>query len=267
MNFSSGLVGGIVGDAMKEGPSGLVGGIVGDRIKKDPRSLIGGLAGEMIDDPRRAIGGLAGAALGGNFGGGMQGLVDTKERIFRDGRIFSRPKGSGRVDGPDNRRFTPDSNPYDVEPVTPRYGEGTVDMFQVDPLDFLNLRLEQNKEVMGPKEQVFPRFADPNDGTLKNPMMAGLDPTDDLLLRSLRKGEIGPLTDPNIRKAIQDLEKRKYSGGRADSMEGVLMAEVPGYGPEIPRSMVSDVTEKVIPGYTDRRDALRRKIVSMLRGV
>jgi hypothetical protein len=193
-------------------------------------------------------------------------LVDTKERIFVNGQIYSRPKGSGRVHGPDNRRFTPDPNPYDVEPETPRYGEGTVDIFQVDPFNFLNQSLEQNKEVMGPKQQVFPRFADPNDGTLKNPMMAGLDPTDDLLLRSLRKGEIGPLTDPNIRKAIQDLEKRKYSGGRADSMEGVLMAEA-GYGPEIPRSMVSDVTEKVIPGYKDRRDELRRKIVGMLRGV
>ena len=193
-------------------------------------------------------------------------LVDTKERIFVNGQIYSRPIGGGPVHGPDNRRFTPDPNPYDVEPETPRYGEGTVDIFQVDPLYFLNQSLEQNKEVMGPKQQVFPRFADPNDGTLKNPMMAGLDPTDDLLLRSLRKGEIGPLTDPNIRKAIQDLEKRKYSGGRADSMEGVLMAEA-GYGPEIPRSMVSDVTEKVIPGYKDRRDALRRKIVGMLRGV
>ena len=193
-------------------------------------------------------------------------LVDTKERIFVNGQIYSRPKGGGPVHGPDNRRFTPDPNPYDVEPETPRYGEGTVDIFQVDPFNFLNQSLEQNKEVMGPKQQVFPRFADPNDGTLKNPMMAGLDPTDDLLLRSLRKGEIGPLTDPNIRKAIQDLEKRKYSGGRADSMEGVLMAEA-GYGPEIPRSMVSDVTEKVIPGYKDRRDELRRKIVGMLRGV
>ena len=211
MNFSSGLIGGIVGDAMKEGPSGLVGGIVGNQIKKDPRGLIGGLAGEMIDDPREAIGGLA---------GGMQGLVDTKERIFRDGRIFSRPKGGGPVQGPDNRRFTPDPNPYDVEPKRPRYGEGTVDMFQVDPLDFLNLRLEQNKEVMGPKEQVFPRFADPGDGVLKNPMMA--------------QAMYGP--------------------------------EQPGFGPMIPDSMFNEATERVIPGYTQRRDALRRKIMNMLRG-
>ena len=238
MNFSSGLIGGIVGDAMKEGPSGLVGGIVGNQIKKDPRGLIGGLAGEMIDDPRKAIGGLAGAALGGDFGGGMQGLVDTKERIFRDGRIFSRPKAGGPVHGRDNRRFTPDPNPFDVEPERPRYGEGSVDdflyrpgvdkfeirkpifrpgvdSFEVEPMDFLNRTLEQNKEVMGPKTQVFPRFADPGDGVLKNPMM---------------------------------------------------VAEVPGYGPMIPDSMVGDVTERVIPGYKERRDALRRKILGMLRG-
>ena len=273
MNFSSGLIGGIVGDAMKEGPSGLVGGIVGDQIKKDPRGLIGGLAG-----------------------GGMKGLVDTKERIIRDGRIFSRPRFGGPVHGPDNRRFTPDPNPYDVPPEPRGYGQGTVDdflnrprvdnigdtnevglpkdmpmedqieilkkqsrrttdflgerypfprsgethnfdllyrpgvdkfeirkpvfrpgvdSFEVEPMDFLNRTLEQNKEVMGPKTQVFPRFADPGDGVLKNPMM---------------------------------------------------VAEVPGYGPMIPDSMIGDVTERVIPGYKERRDALRRKILGMLRG-
>ena len=162
MNFSSGLIGGIVGDAMKEGPSGLVGGIVGDQIKKDPRGLIGGLAGAMIDDPREAIGGLAGAALGDDFGGRL-----------------------------------------------------------MDPMSFLNRTLEQNKEVMGPKRQVFPRFADPGDGVLKDPMMA----------------------------------------------QAVYGPEQPGLGPMIPDSMFNEATERVIPGYTQRRDALRRKIAGMLRGV
>ena len=195
-------------------------------------------------------------------------FVDTKERIFVNGQIYSRPKGSGRVHGPDNRRFTPDPNPYDVEPEIPRYGEGTVDMFQVDPIDFLNQSLEQNKEVMGPKRQVFPRFADPEDGTLNNEEMARVDPTDKLLLDSLRKGEIGPLTDPRIRKAIIDLERKIYNEGRASSMEGALMAEAPGYGPVIPQSMVGDVTERISPGYKARRDALRQRIAQMrLRGV
>ena len=195
-------------------------------------------------------------------------FVDTKERIFVNGQIYSRPKGSGRVHGPDNRRFTPDPNPYDVEPEIPRYGEGTVDMFQVDPIDFLNQSLEQNKEVMGPKRQVFPRFADPEDGTLNNEEMARVDPTDKLLLDSLRKGEIGPVTDPRIRKAIIDLERKIYNEGRASSMEGALMAEAPGYGPVIPQSMVGDVTERISPGYKARRDAIRQRIAQMrLRGV
>jgi hypothetical protein len=43
--------------------------------------------------------------------------------------------------------------------------------YLVDPAAFLEATLEQNREVMGPKRQVFPRFADPGDGTLKDPMM------------------------------------------------------------------------------------------------
>ena len=233
-------------------------------------------------------------------------IQDTKERIFVNGQIYSRPIGGGPVHGPDTRRFTPDPNPYDVPPEPRGYGQGTVDTllyrpgidkfeienpvlrpgdtYEVLPLDYLNQYLnnrgitEQNQEVMGSKEQVFPRYANPADGTLTfgapqgpahvledgplNPLlrhidirgtgnpvfdlqfrkmleehlektrpdvmrMAALDPTDDLLLRSLLKGEIGPTTDPNIRKAIQELERRKYRGGQADSMEGALMAEMP----------------------------------------
>lgn len=237
-------------------------------------------------------------------------IQDTKERIFVNGQIYSRPIGGGPLHGPDTRPpFRPDPNPYDVPPEPRGYGQGSVkepdlrgifdrpylrrdllyrpgvdkfeienpvlrpgDTYKVVPLDYLNQYLnnrgitEQNQEVMGSKEQVFPRYANPEDGTLNNMRMAALDPTDDLLLRSLLKGEIGPITDPNIRKAIQELERRKYRGGQADSMEGALMAEAPGYGPVIPQSMVGDVTERVIPGYKDRRDALRRKI-AQLRGV
>ena len=194
---------------------------------------------------------------------------------------------------------------------------------------------EQNQEVMGSKEQVFPRYANPADGTLtfggpeaegpghvlrdgdpdprmRGPLFPGglenidfefqrelkkmldemyknreqrypyrmnqaeptggqiarVDPTDKLLLDSLRKGEIGPLTDPRIRKAIIDLERKIYNEGRASSMDGVLMAEAPGYGPEIPQSMVGDVTERISPGYKARRDAIRQRIAQMrLRGV
>ena len=44
--------------------------------------------------------------------------------------------------------------------------------------------------------------------------IAGLMPEDDMLLKSLLKGEIGPLTDPRIRKAIDDLQKEKYGYNR-----------------------------------------------------
>ncbi|REK60565.1 MAG: hypothetical protein DWQ49_05565, partial [Bacteroidetes bacterium] len=127
--------------------------------------------------------------------------------------------------------FRPGIDKFEIENPVLRPG----DTYEVLPLDYLNQYLnnrgitEQNQEVMGSKEQVFPRYANPADGTLNNMRMAGLDPTDDLLLRSLLKGEIGPTTDPNIRKAIQELERRKYRGGQADSMEGDMVAGMPRY--------------------------------------
>ena len=60
-------------------------------------------------------------------------IQDTKERIFVNGQIYSRPIGGGPVHGPDNRRFTPDPNPYDVPPEPRGYGQGTVDDFLYRP--------------------------------------------------------------------------------------------------------------------------------------
>ena len=228
-------------------------------------------------------------------------IQDTKERIFMNGQIYSRPRFGGPVGAPDNRRFTPDPNPYDVPPEPRGYGQGTVDdflyrpgvdkfeirkpvlrpddTFENVPLDFMNQFMndrgitEQNQEVMGSKEQVFPRYANPEDGTLNNEEMARVDPTDKLLLDSLRRGEIGPLTDPRIRKAIVDLERKIYNDGRASSMDGALMAADPvdkaAYGPQMTRSQFSDYNELRSPGYKDRRDALRMRLINagILRGV
>lgn len=44
----------------------------------------------------------------------------------------------------------------EVQPLAPETGKR----------DFLYQYLEQNKEVMGPKTQMFDRYADPDDGTL-----------------------------------------------------------------------------------------------------
>jgi hypothetical protein len=134
-------------------------------------------------------------------------LQDTKERIFRNGQIYSRPRFGGSVHGPDTRPpFRPDSNPYDVPPEPRGYGQGSVP--ETGKRDFLYQYLEQNKEVMGPKTQMFDRYADPDDGTL-----------------------------------------------------------ISAYGPEVPKHMIDDVTERIVPGYKERRDALRKRIAGILRGV
>ena len=285
---------------------------------------------------------------------------DTRERIFVNGQIYSRPRFGGRVHGPDTRQFTPDPNPYDVEPETPRYGQGSVgfadtnqprirqhhldpstpeererfrilegrgplpstegldpfspnpfgdalldylnelqrdhkfkdllfrptdtfditkpvyrpeDKVEVQPLtpetgkrDFLYQYLEQNKEVMGPKNQMFGRFANPEDGTLNNETMARVDPTDKLLLKSLRKSEIGDPNSPRIRKAIIDLEKKIYNDGRASSMDGALMAADPvdkaAHGPQMTREQFSNYMEMRNPGFKSRTDALRMRLMN-----
>ena len=83
--------------------------------------------------------------------------------------------------------------------------------------EFLSQFLEQNNEVMGPKEQVYDRYANPADGTLISvelPRTSGLD-DGERLLEAIRSRDIN----------------------------------------------------RVIPGYTDRRDAIRERIAPYLRGV
>ena len=130
--------------------------------------------------------------------------------------------------------------------------------------------IKPNQEVMGSKEQVFPRYANPEDGTLNNEEMARVNPTDKLLLDSLRRGEIGDLNSPRIRKAIVDLERKIYNEGRASSMEGALMAADPSF--EIPREVspqqVKEINRRVISDYEKKKEMLRRGFLApLLRGV
>ena len=148
----------------------------------------------------------------------------------------------------------------EVQPLTPETGKR----------DFSYQYLEQNNEVMGPKTQMFNRFANPEDGTLNNETMARVDPTDKLLLKSLRKGEIGDPNSPRIRKAIIDLEKKIYNDGRASSMDGALMAADPSFA--IPREVspqeVNQINRRVISDYEKKKEMLRRGFLSpLLRGV
>ena len=149
-----------------------------------------------------------------------------------------------------------------------------VDEFEVVPLDFLDSFMndrgatEQNQEVMGSKEQVFPRYANSEDGTLNNEEMARVDPTDKLLLDSLRKGEIGDPNSPRIRKAIIDLERKIYNSGRASSMDGALMAADPSFKIEVSPQQVKEINRRVISDYEKKKEMLRRGFLApLLRGV
>ena len=166
---------------------------------------------------------------------------------------------------PDPLRLTPDLDRREMY-LEPR------DPFIQDVMDSLINRgiTEQNQEVMGSKEQVFPRYANPEDGTLNNEEMARVDPTDKLLLDSLRRGEIGPLTDPRIRKAIIDLERKIYNEGRASSMDGALMAADPSFTipKEVSPQEVNQINRRVISDYDKKKEMLRRGFLApLLRGV
>lgn len=71
-------------------------------------------------------------------------IQDTRERIFRNGQIYSRP----RFGNPDTRpSFRPDSNPYDVAPEPRGYGQGSVD---VPDLRDLLFRPTDNFDITNP---------------------------------------------------------------------------------------------------------------------
>ena len=213
---------------------GLVGGLAGDSLKKGVRGVVGGIAGDAFD---KGIDGVV---------GGLAGELIEEPRNVLGGVV-------GAAVGND---FAPGG-----------FGKGV--SFLNGFMDDLGI-IEQNQEVMGSKEQVFPRYADPEDGTLNNAEMSRVDPTDKLLLDSLRRGEIGDPNSPRIRKAIIDLERKIYNEGRASSMDGALMAADPSF--TIPREVspqeVNQINRRVISDYEKKKEMLRRGFLSpLLRGV
>ena len=203
---------------------GVVGGLAGDSLKKGMRGVVGGIAGDAFDQ-----------GIGGVVGGLAGELIDEPRNVL--GGVVGAAVGNDFMPG----------------------GLGRGVSFLNGFMDDIGIT-EQNQEVMGSKEQVFPRYANPEDGTLNNEEMARVDPTDKLLLDSLRRGEIGDPNSPRIRKAIIDLERKIYNEGRASSMEGALMAADPSFKTPILQNMVGDATERLFPGYKDRRDSLRRQL-------
>ena len=59
-------------------------------------------------------------------------------------------------------------------------------------------------------------------------------------------------------------ESQQMLGG--PEIAQVSMSDVPAMGPEIPQGMVAPVTERIVPGFTARRDALRQRIQGLLKG-
>ena len=184
---------------------------------------------------------------------GIYKLLDQrgKQDALRD--LLFRPTDNFDIRKP---VYRPSIDKFDIQPLTPPETGKREQSYQY---------LEQNNEVMGPKTQMFNRFANPEDGTLNNETMARVDPIDKLLLKSLRKGEIGDPNSPRIRKAIIDLEKKIYNDGRASSMDGALMAADPK---EASLQEVREINRRLIPDYDLKREKLRRGFLSpLLRGV
>ena len=125
---------------------GLVGDLAGDSLKKGMRGVVGGIAGDAFDQ-----------GIGGVVGGLAGELIDEPRNVL--GGVVGAAIGNDFMPG----------------------GLGRGVSFLNGFMDDIGIT-EQNQEVMGSKEQVFPRYANPEDGTLNNEEMARVDPTDKLLL-------------------------------------------------------------------------------------
>ena len=145
----------------------------------------------------------------------------------------------------------------------------------VSPTGSSNLQVAMDS--MRPDSFLYTYMADNN-------LVSSLDPQGELLLRALQKGEIGDPNSPRIKKAIEDLQRQKYgAGGRAQNQEvmgpveqefarfadpedGTLVAADPvdkaAHGPQMTRSQFSNYMEMRNPGYKDRRDALRMRLIN-----
>lgn len=110
--------------------------------------------------------GAAGTLVGGVLGSVLGNIIAGRGPLDFMGKG---QKGKGKEDKP---KVMP--MPDEGESVEYEVQSGAVPL-EVIPYE---APLQQNQEVMGPKAQVFPRFADPGDGTLSTtPMMMAGDPS------------------------------------------------------------------------------------------
>ena len=110
--------------------------------------------------------GAAGVLVGGVLGSVLGNIISGRKPFDFGGKGME-----DEASGDSLRRFKPESGEF--LPFEPSEEAKPIPL-AVEPYQET---LEQNQEVMGPKAQVFPRFADPGDGTLSTtPMMTAVDP-------------------------------------------------------------------------------------------
>ena len=163
-------------------------------------------------DLKGTAGVLIGTVLGsvlGNIIAGRKPFDFVGERMEGGGRKQNKSKADSLM------RFKPDSGeflPFEV-PDSKQPAEGEPVPLTVIPYE---APLEQNQEVMGPKAQVFPRFADPGDGTLNTtPMMMAGSPSFDLSYPKIPGKNLEGVpnaNDPVMRKKLQDRLLRNPAG-------------------------------------------------------
>ena len=251
---------------------------------------------------------------------------DTKERIFRNGQIYSRPRFGGSVHGPDTRPpFRLDTNPYDVPPEPRGYGQGYVgkpelrdflfrstdtfdiqnpvyrpgvDQSEVQPLEVATnyttytdvlpkdvenrRRYEDAMEEKSPAIKLDPSKLDLREYRQPGPYRPGEDLDKDRFIRSDRS----PIaSNPETGKRdflYQYLEQNKELMGPknqmferyADPDDGTLVSvDLPTFndnlddGQRLREAIRSGDIDRIIPGFTERRLELRRKLAPFLRGV
>ena len=171
-------------------------------------------------DIKGAAGVLVGSVLGsvlGNIIAGRKPFDFVGERMEGGERKQNKSKADSLM------RFKPDSGeflPFEV-PGNEQPAEGQPVPLTVIPYE---APLEQNQEVMGPKAQVFPRFADPGDGTLNTtPMMMAGSPSFDLSYPRISGKNLEGVpnaNDPVMRKKLRDRLLRNPAG--TETLPGFL---------------------------------------------
>ena len=110
--------------------------------------------------------------------------------------------------------------------------------------------LRPNTEVMGRKEQVMPRYADPEDGVIK------VDP------KSIDVDEYRNPDAPYMGPFIEEQEKYRFLlSPRSPLAQSFEIRQIPK---ELTPQQVREINRRVIPNYDEKRERLRRGLLAPL---